>query len=158
MVGLCVYWWDCLSSLSFRGGPVLLLDQKSRLTVPAKYKEVLMSTVGGHLVICKNPDGCLSLFPQPVWEKFEEALLQLSDEFIGWRRLYVGSATDVEIDGGSRVLIPPELRSWAVLDKAVMFMGVGAYFELWDTARYAEREARLLEAPRPEALRGMVIR
>jgi MraZ protein len=76
----------------------------------------------------------------------------------GWRRLYIGSATDVEIDGASRVLIPPELRKWAGLDRDVKFMGVGAYFELWDSARYEEREAAMLAGERPEKLRNFVIR
>ena len=66
-----------VSSFSFRGGPVLLLDQKSRLTVPAKYREVLMTSVNGQMVVSKNPDGCLSLFPLPVWERFEAELKDL---------------------------------------------------------------------------------
>ena len=147
-----------MSAFSFRGGPVLTLDSKGRLTVPARHKEVLMSTVNGQMVVAKNPDGCLSLFPLPVWEKFEAELLELPDEFVGWRRLFVGSATEVEIDGGSRVLIPPELRAWAGLDEKVKFMGVGAYFELWDIARYDEREQKMLADGRPDALKHMVIR
>jgi MraZ protein len=99
---------------SFRGGPVLKLDDKGRVTVPSKFSSVLVATVQGQLVM---------------------------------RRLYVGSATDVEIDSGSRVLIPPELRKWAGLDRDVKFMGVGAYFELWDSARYEAREAAMLAGP-----------
>lgn len=147
-----------MSSFSFRGGPVLTLDQKGRLTVPARHKEVLASTVNSQMVVSKNPDGCLSLFPLPVWEKFEAELLELPDDFVGWRRLFVGSATEVEIDSGSRVLIPPELRTWAGLNEKVKFMGVGAYFELWDLARYDEREAKMLADGRPDALKSMVIR
>lgn len=147
-----------MSAFSFRGGPVLTLDNKGRLTVPARHKEVLMSTVSGQMVVAKNPDGCLSLFPLPVWEKFEAELLELPDDFVGWRRLFVGSATEVEIDSGSRVLIPPELRAWAGLAEKVKFMGVGAYFELWDITRYDEREEKMLAEGRPDALRNMVIR
>lgn len=147
-----------MSAFSFRGGPVLTLDSKGRLTVPARYKEVLASTVNGQMVVAKNPDGCLSLFPLPVWEKFEAELLELPDEFVGWRRLFVGSATEVEIDSGSRVLIPPELRAWAGLDDKVKFMGVGGYFELWDIGRYDEREQKMLADGRPDALKNMVIR
>lgn len=147
-----------MSSFSFRGGPVLTLDQKWRLTVPARYRDLLMSTVNGQMVIAKNPDGCLSMFPLPVWERFEEELLKLPLEFEGWRRLFIGSATDVEIDSASRVLIPYELRAWAGLDKEVKFMGVGSYFELWDSARYDTRETELIAAGRPEVLRNLVIR
>ena len=117
-----------------------------------------METVGGKLVVSKSPDGCLCLFPLPVWEQLETDLRSLTLDVERWRRLYVGSATDVEIDGGSRVLIPPELRSWAGFDKEVKFMGVGSYFELWDSARYDALEKQLLEGPRPDALRNLVIR
>ncbi|MBL8332962.1 MAG: division/cell wall cluster transcriptional repressor MraZ [Rubrivivax sp.] len=143
---------------SFRGGPVLKLDDKGRVTVPQKFASVLSATVNGQLVVTKSPDGCLALYPLPVWEQFEAEMRSWPLEMEGWRRLYVGSATDVEIDGSSRVLLPPELRKWAGLDREVKFMGVGAYFELWDTTRYDEREAAMLAGARPEALRQFVIR
>ena len=142
----------------FRGGPVLTLDGKGRITVPVRWRDMLVATVQGQLVVAKNPDGCLSLYPLPVWEQFEASLLSLTTEDEAWRRFFVGSATEVEIDSASRVLIPPELRAWAGFDKEVKFMGVGSYFELWDSARYAEQEAKLLAGPRPEAVSRLVIR
>jgi MraZ protein len=114
--------------------------------------------VQGQLVVAKNPDGCLSLYPLPVWEQFEASLLSLTTEDEAWRRFFVGSATEVEIDSASRVLIPPELRSWAGLEREVKFMGVGPNFELWDMARYEAREAEVIARGRPEALRTLVIR
>ena len=137
---------------------MLALDAKGRLTVPARFKDDLMTKAGGKLVVAKCPDRCLQLFPLPVWEPFEDKLRELSLENEDLRRLYMGSATDVEIDSGSRVLIPPELRSWAGLERDVKFMGVGPHFELWDMARYEEREAQAIAAGRPEPLRNLVIR
>ncbi|MDO8419244.1 MAG: division/cell wall cluster transcriptional repressor MraZ [Rubrivivax sp.] len=142
----------------FRGGPVLTLDGKGRITVPARWRDVLVATVQGQMVVAKNPDGCLSLYPLPVWEQFEASLLSLTTEDEAWRRFFVGSATEVEIDSASRVLIPPELRSWAGLEREVKFMGVGPNFELWDMARYEAREAEVIARGRPEALRTLVIR
>lgn len=134
------------------------VDEKGRLTVPSKFAAVLSATVNGQLVVAKSPDGCLALYPLPVWEQFETDMRGWPIEMDGWRRLYIGSATDVEIDGASRVLVPPELRKWAGLEREVKFMGVGAYFELWDAARYDEREARMLAGERPETLQKSVIR
>lgn len=142
----------------FRGGPVLTLDAKGRLTVPVRWRDMLVATVQGQMVVAKNPDGCLSLYPLPVWEQFEASLLSLTTEDEAWRRFFVGSATEVEIDSAARVLIPPELRSWAGLEREVKFMGVGPNFELWDMARYEAREAEVLARGRPEALRTLVIR
>ncbi len=142
----------------FRGGPVLTLDGKGRLTVPSRWRDVLMATVQGQMVVAKNPDGCLSLYPLPVWENFENSVLSLATENDAWRRFFIGSATEVELDGAARVLIPPELREWAGLVEKVKFMGVGSHFELWDSARHEAREAEALAQGRPEALRNLVIR
>lgn len=149
-----------MTNPQFRGGPLLKLDDKSRLTVPARYKELLQAEpTHGHLVVAKNPDRCLSIFPLPVWELFEAEINAMAVAESGWRRLYVGSATEVDIDGAGRVLIAPELRDWAgMVSREVKLMGMGAYFELWDSARYAEHETRLLDGERPEAVNRLVIR
>ena len=142
----------------FRGGPVLTLDGKGRIGVPARWRDVLMATVQGQMIVAKNPDGCLSLYPLPVWEAFENSVLSLATENDAWRRFFIGSATEVELDGAARVLIPPELRDWAGLMEKVKFMGVGSHFELWDSARHEAREAEALALGRPDALRNLVIR
>jgi MraZ protein len=142
----------------FRGGPVLTLDVKGRITVPARWRDMLMAAVSGQMVVAKNPDGCLALYPLPVWEQFEQNVLSLTTEDEAWRRFFIGSATEVEIDSASRLLLPPELREWAGLEREVKFMGVGPHFELWDMARYEAREAEAIAKGRPEALRNLVIR
>ena len=121
------------------------LDGKGRLTVPARYRDVLMAAVGGEMFVTKNPDGCLSLFPRPVWESFRARLNALPEARNRLKRLYIGHAVEVQIDGASRVLIPPELREWAGLEREVIFMGMGNRFELWDKARYAAHEAATLD-------------
>ena len=148
-----------MSSLVFRGGPVLTLDGKGRITVPARWRDVLVATVQGQMVVAKNPDGCLSLYPLPVWEQFEASLLSLTTEDEGWRRLFVGSATDVEIDGASRVLSRPSCASWAGLERDVMFMGVGRHFELWDKAALrGARGRRSMPRGRARGAANLVIR
>jgi MraZ protein len=142
----------------FRGGPVLTLDGKGRITVPSRWRDVLMATVNGQMVVAKHPHGCLSLFPMNVWEQFETNVLALTAEEEAWRRFYMGSATEVEIDGGARVLIPPELREWAGLEKEVKFMGVGPHFELWDLGRHRDDEAQARARGRPASLLGVVLR
>ena len=142
----------------FRGGPVLTLDGKGRVTVPARWRDMLMANANGQLIVAKNPDGCLSLFPLSTWETFETTVLSLPTQNDAWRRFFIGSATDVEIDSASRVLIPPELRVWAGLEDKVKFMGVGSHFELWDQARHEAHEAAEMAKGRPEPLLNLVIR
>ena len=124
--------------------------------MPSRYRDVLMSTVNGQMVMTKNQAGCLTLYPRPVWDAFEGELAKLPMKYEGWRRLYIGSAADVEIDGGSRVLVPPELRAWAGLEREVVFMGVGDKFELWDKARYEAGEALTIAGGLPEELQNKV--
>jgi MraZ protein len=131
---------------------------KGRITVPARWRDMLMAAVSGQMVVAKNPDGCLALYPLPVWEQFEQNVLSLTTEDEAWRRFFIGSATEVEIDSASRLLLPPELRDWAGLEREVKFMGVGPHFELWDMARYEAREAEAIAKGRPEALRNLVLR
>ncbi|MDE1950941.1 MAG: division/cell wall cluster transcriptional repressor MraZ [Burkholderiales bacterium] len=145
-----------MAIFAFRGGPVLTLDAKGRITVPSRYRDVLMSTVNGEMVVSKNPARCLTLYPRPVWEAFEAELAQLSMKHDGWRRLYIGSATDVEIDSASRVLVPQELREWAGLERDVVFMGVGDKFELWDKARYEAGESLVIAGGLPDELQNKV--
>jgi MraZ protein len=134
-----------VSAFAFKGGPVLTLDQKGRITVPARYRDELMAAVNGQMMVSKTHVRCLTLFPRPVWDQFEAKLNALPASGDGLRRLYIGSATEAVIDGSSRVLLPPELRAWAGLEKDVMFMGMGNRFELWDKARYDAHESAVLE-------------
>jgi MraZ protein len=117
-----------------------------------------MATVNGKLVVTKNLSGCLSLYPMQVWEPYEATLLALPAENEDWRRFFLGDAEDVEIDSASRVLIPPELRSWAGLEREVKFMGMGTYFELWDKARHAAAEVETRAKGLPPTLSNLVIR
>jgi MraZ protein len=142
----------------FIGGPVMTLDAKGRLAVPARHLEPLRTLCGGHMVVCKHSDGCLWLFPQPVWGRFQAQILDWPSELDTWRRFYLGSANPLEIDGSSRVLLPPELREWAGLERDVAFMGIGATFQLWDAAKERAREVTALSAGKPEAVRRMVVR
>ena len=144
--------------MTFRGGPVLTLDGKGRITVPARWRDELVEAVKGQLVVAKNVDGCLALYPASVWEQVEAQVLALPAQNDAWRRFFIGSATEVEIDTAARVLIPPELRLWAGLERDVKFMGVGPHFELWDMARYEARENEAMALGRPEALLNMVVR
>lgn len=131
---------------------MLTLDQKGRITVPARWREQLLATTGATLVITKNADGGLALYPPPAWQQLESVVLSLTGNDGAWRRIYAGNSEEVEIDSASRVLIPPDLRRWAGLEREVKFMGLGSYFELWDLARYEVHEAQVMAKGQPEAL------
>jgi len=111
-----------------------------------------MSQVEGRLTLTRHPDGCLLIYPRPVWEVKRAEIAALPMAARPLQRLLLGGANDVEIDGSGRVLVSPELRNAAGLTKEVMLLGMGSHFELWDAAAWAAREAEDLAKGIPEAL------
>jgi len=136
----------------FQGPAALTLDSKGRLAMPARHRELLAAMGSNQLTITKHPEGSLMIFPRPAWEGFRDRVAALPMEASGWKRVFLGNAMDVEIDASSRVLIAPELRAAAGLTRDVMLLGMGSHFELWDAARYAEHEARVMAEPMPPSL------
>ena len=135
----------------FQGASSLSLDAKGRLSVPTRHRDVLAATAAGQLTITKHPHGCLMVFPRPEWEKFRERIAQLPMSAQWWKRIFLGNAMDVDMDGTGRVLVSPELRQAAGLTRDVMLLGMGQHFELWDKTTYEAKEAEAMQAGMPEA-------
>ena len=126
----------------FRGANKLTLDVKGRMVMPTRYRDRLQERCGGKLVVTVDKDQCLQIYPMPDWEEIERKLMSLpslNPQARRLQRLMVGHATELEIDGHGRVLLPPNLRSFASLNRDAMLIGQGARFELWDEARWNER-------------------
>ncbi len=140
----------------FQGTSALTLDSKGRVTVPARHRDALLALSDNQLTLTQHPVGCLLLFPRPGWEGFRGQLLGLPMEADGWRRFFVGSAVDVEVDSAARLLVPPELRAMAGLDKDVLLLGMGQRLELWDAARYAAHQSQVMAGPMPDAIKSFV--
>jgi MraZ protein len=144
-----------VANIVFQGPAALTLDGKGRIAMPSRHRELLNAMDCNQLTITKNPAGSLLVFPRPAWQNFLEKVAALPMEAAGWKRLFLGNAMDVEIDSSSRVLIAPELRSYAGLTRDVMLLGMGSHLELWDAGRYAAHEAQLLsEAQMPDSLKS----
>ena len=128
----------------FRGAAKVTLDDKGRMVIPTRYRERLLERSAGQLVITVDRDGdCLLLYPLNDWEQVEQQLMRLPSlhpESRRLQRLMVGHATDLELDGHGRVLLPPKLREFALLTRDAVLIGQGARFELWDEARWNERQ------------------
>jgi MraZ protein len=132
----------------FRGVATVSLDSKSRLVVPARYRDVLLGNGGGRVVVTADPTRCLLLYPLPEWEPIEKKLNGLSDfnpRTRGLKQLLVGYAHDMDMDGAGRILLPPMLKKFAELDKSVVMVGQGGKIELWNEARWADKIGQALE-------------
>ena len=116
----------------FQGSSALTLDAKGRMSIPSRHRDVLLATEEGRLTLTRHPDGCLLLYPRSIWETKREQIAALSASARSLQRLLLGSAQDVEMDGAGRILVSPELRVAAGLEREVMLLGLGSNFELWD--------------------------
>lgn len=136
----------------FQGRSALTLDAKGRVSVPTRHRDALVSQAEGRVTLTRHPDGCLLMYPRSEWEKKRAEIAAFPMAARALQRLLLGSAQDVELDGSGRILIAPELRSAAGMTREVMMMGMGAHFELWDTAELERREAEDLAKGMPDAL------
>jgi len=136
----------------FQGASSLNLDVKGRMTIPARHRDALQLQCEGRLTLTKHPDGCLLLFPRPVWESRREEIAKWPISARAWQRIFLGNASDVEFDTASRILIAPELRAAVGLTRDIMLMGMGSHFEIWDAETLAEKEADAIAAGVPDVL------
>jgi MraZ protein len=126
----------------FQGATELSLDAKGRVTVPTGHREALVAAAGGRVVITAHPHRCLLLYPQPAWEPIRAQIMSYSSlerQTSMVQRLLVGFAKDIEIDAAGRLLISPEQRRFASLEKQVMLVGQGSHFEIWDLAAWEKQ-------------------
>lgn len=134
----------------FRGLNAILLDAKGRMAMPARVREQLQSDQVDQLVVTIDTESpCLLLYPLPEWEVIEkklQALPSFNQAARRIQRLLIGHATELELDGNGRLLLPPLLREYAHLDKRVMLVGQGRKIELWDEQHWqTHRESWLAE-------------
>ena len=133
----------------FRGVSAIKIDVKGRLAIPARFRQVLRERGNGALVATIDTDEpCLLIYPLDEWELIERkiaALPSLHPVTRRIQRLLIGHATDVELDGHGRILIPPLLRDYAGLEKHAILLGQGRKFELWDEGCWNQRRDQYLK-------------
>lgn len=136
----------------FQGASALNLDAKGRMSIPAKHRDALTLQSEGRVTLTKHPHGCLLFFPRPVWEQHREQIAAWPMSARAWQRIFLGNASDVDMDSAGRILIAPELRAAAGLSRDVMLLGMGTHFEIWDAAKLAESEAQAIATGMPDVL------
>jgi MraZ protein len=131
----------------FRGPSKVTLDSKGRMAIPARHRERILTRGDGHLVATVDRDYCLLIYPLPDWEEIERKLIRLpalNKQARRLQRLMLGHATELDLDGHGRILLPRELREFAGLERQAMLIGQGNKLELWDEQRWNERRAEWL--------------
>ncbi len=140
----------------FQGASQLTLDAKGRLIVPTRHRDALQLESEGRLTLTRHPHGCLLVFPRPEWERLRVQIVGWKMDARNWQRIFLGNASDVEMDAAGRILISPELRRAGKLEKDVMLLGMGSHFELWDAAAHERQEEETLAGGMPASLADFI--
>lgn len=130
------------------------IDEKGRMTIPARYRE-LLAAEGAYLT--QGFDSNLHIFPQPIFERISKRVNQLSmtdPRARLLRRLMFSNAELVVMDKTGRILIPQFLRDELNLNSEAVIVGMGDYFEIWSTEQWAEQTTKM-EENEPLAIRFM---
>ncbi|MHB8247943.1 MAG: division/cell wall cluster transcriptional repressor MraZ [Acidithiobacillus sp.] len=150
----------------FRGTHRHSLDSKGRLNIPARFRDWLSAHCDGQLVVTidvqnQENEHCLVAYPLPHWETVEKAIAALPSTNATARRfqrLFVGHSEELRLDSQSRILLSPNLRRFAGLEKDLVLVGQIHKFEIWDAARWdACQESWLADADDFAALGDLVL-
>jgi len=112
------------------------LDEKGRMTLPAKFREEL----AGGLVITRGQERCLNVWPRQQFAAITAGLgaggSVTRKDLRDYQRVFLSGASDDVPDKQGRVTIPPLLRSYAGLDRDLAVIGAGDRVEVWDAAAW----------------------
>nr|WP_285855291.1 division/cell wall cluster transcriptional repressor MraZ [Paenibacillus cellulositrophicus] len=113
------------------------LDDKGRVTIPAKFRELL----GSSFVVTRGLDQCLFVYPMNEWQILEQKLKSLSlmkSDARAFTRFFFSGATECEWDKQGRVNLPGNLRQYAKLEKECVVLGVSSRVEIWSKDTWEE--------------------
>jgi MraZ protein len=131
-----------------KGHHVNSINEKGRLSIPSKFRDILKESGTSYLIVTKSLDRCLLAFAPDDWERMEKLASTLSmvkKQDIWFKRHLVGSAEECPIDAQGRILIPSGLREYAYLKKKCLLVGIIDRFEIWDQDTYHKCMKEALE-------------
>jgi len=113
------------------------LDEKGRLAIPSRFRELLSDG----LVLTRGIDQCIAAYPRSAWDRLAEqvnALSMADRDARQFRRMVFAEAADVVLDRQGRIMVPPELRRYAGIERETVIVGVHTSIEIWSPARWDE--------------------
>ncbi|MEK7818467.1 MAG: division/cell wall cluster transcriptional repressor MraZ [Bacteroidota bacterium] len=134
---------------SFKGSFSHTVDAKSRVNIPAKLRKNLSREAKDTFIVTRGFESCLFLYPQDEWMKLELTIRNLSSTNPQHRfmmRTLLECATEVELDGQSRVMLPKELLQFAKIESEVRMIGVLDRIEIWNPNIYEKYKSEQKES------------
>lgn len=126
----------------FLGEYTHTLDDKGRLTLPARWRDELVEGI----VITRGLDPCLLIFPASRFENIARTMDRLGfnkSDARALSRYLFAKAIDVTPDKQGRVIVPPSLRAFAGIDGDALIVGVNNWIEVWNELRYNDANSQL---------------
>jgi MraZ protein len=120
-------------------------DDKSRLTIPAKFRD---QTAEG-ITVVQGLERNLMVLPQPEFMILYDRLMAMNladPEARLLRQIILGNAVQVTPDGSGRILLSQNLRDYAELKTEVVFVGQGDYFEIWSPEPWQKKQDQINDA------------
>ncbi len=113
------------------------IDEKGRIAIPSKYRELL----GNNFVITRGIEHCIYVYPESTFNHIVTKLESLpftKKDARAFMRFFMSGATAVELDKQGRVNVPSPLSSYANLSKKCVIVGTGDRLEIWDEEAFNE--------------------
>jgi len=130
----------------FKGEYEHAVDNKGRVSFPARLRKYLNPAVQDRFTILKGLENCLYLYPEDQWERVEERLDKInafSREGRTVIRNFLRSADDINLDNQNRLALPPSLADWAGISTKAIFIGSGERIEIWSPEALAKEDAAM---------------
>lgn len=143
-----------------RGCSYHTIDPKGRIIVPVRFRDSIAASGTDSLMISRM-DQCLVAYTLPEWQKIENRILSLvekSEAMRRFRRVFIGGAFECPCDRQGRILIPPSLRQYAVLDKEIVMVGVLDHFEIWSRENWDQENLTMDADIKKEDVRNEIAR
>jgi len=124
----------------FHGEYQSTIDAKGRFHLPGSLKKQLVEGEN-RFIVSRGFEKCLTLYPLKSWQSILDRISQLNDfdpKVRQFRRQFLGGATEVELDGAGRILLPPTLREFALPGKEIVLAAALDRFEIWDASKYKQ--------------------
>jgi MraZ protein len=118
----------------FYGEFVHTIDNKGRLILPSKFREVAKSNFVEKFFITRGLDKCLFMFSEEEWKAVEQKFKTMpftKQDSRKFNRLYFSGAVEMIPDKQGRILIPSYLKDFAEIKKDVIIIGVSNRVEIW---------------------------
>ncbi len=126
---------------SFKGSYRYSIDSKGRINLPAKLRKYMSPEANDLFVATRGYDNCIFIYPQDEWTKLEQSIRHLSSTNPKQRfftRTLCQYATELALDGQSRLSLPRELLQIAGLENEALIVGVLERIEIWNPKKFEE--------------------